>query len=287
MKRYLIRALRKLKLLKRITIYPLISISGVKFKIPIINETGIYNYLNLSEPWMQHILNKLINNEKAFIDIGINLGQTLIKVKAVNKSISYIGFEPNPLCVNYTNELIKANAFSNTEIYPVGISENSAVLKLNLFSESEYDSAASIIEDFRDPKSIKKSINVPVFNLSDLTLKKDKEIGIVKIDVDGAELEVMKGLKKIMVSDRPFILIEILPVYSTENIVRINRQNEIQNILTQNKYSIFRVIKNYEKYEEISKIDAFNIHSDLNKCEYIFSPNEKIEELIEILANNV
>ena len=137
------------------------------------------------------------------------------------------------------------------------------------------------------PRFMPISIDVPVFNLSDLTLKKDKEIGIVKIDVDGAELEVLKGLKKIMVSDRPFILIEILPVYSTENIVRINRQNEIQNILTQNKYSIFRVIKKNEKYEKISKIDSFNIHSDLNICEYIFSPNEKIEELIETLANNV
>ncbi len=287
MKKYLIRALRKFRILRRITIYPQIRISGVKFIIPIINEVGIYNYLNLSEPWMQHILGRLIDADKIFIDVGMNLGQTLIKVKAVNNSIRYIGFEPNPICVNYTNELIKANNFQNVEIYPVGISENSEVLKLNLYNDSNHDSAASIVEDFRESKSIVKSINVPVFRISDLDISGNSKIGIIKIDVEGAELEVLKGFKEKMKSDRPFILIEILPAYSIENTIRVKRQNEIQEILLESRYSIFRINKANKKFIGIAEMQKFDIHSDQNLCEYVFCPSELKTNLKNILSGTM
>ena len=40
-----------------------------------------------------------IENKK-FIDVGVNIGQTLLKLKSVSSEIDYIGFEPNPICVN-------------------------------------------------------------------------------------------------------------------------------------------------------------------------------------------
>ena len=285
MKKYLIRVLRKLQILKRISIYPSKIVAGSKFKIPIINEVGINNYLHLSEPWMQYILNRIVDSNKSFVDVGINLGQTLIKVKAQNNLVPYIGFEPNPSCLNYINEIIKVNNIHNTEIYPIGINSESTVLKLNLFSDSEHDSSASIIKDFRDPKSIKKSIYVPVFNLEDLNINTSLKVGVVKVDVEGAELEVLNGLNSIIQSDRPFILIEILPAYTLKNEVRVKRQNEIKKILNRHNYSIFRVMKIDEKYVTIIEIDSFDIHSDLNLCEYIFSPVEEKNELIKTLKD--
>jgi FkbM family methyltransferase len=287
MKKYLIRALRKIRILKRLTIYSQINIDGVKFKIPIINEVGINNYLSLSESWMHHILKRLLDTEKTFIDVGINLGQTLIKVKATNKSIRYIGFEPNPNCVNYINELIKVNNLQNIEIYPIGISDKSTVLKLNLFSDSEHDSAASIIEEFRDSNNIKRSINVPVFNISELGLTNNPKVGIIKIDVEGAELEVLKGLKERIKSDRPLMLIEILPTYSSQNANRVNRQNEILNLIIEFNYSIFRIIKAKNNFIDIKEMQSFDIHSDLNLCEYIFCPTEDKTKLKKTLANTM
>ncbi|MCB0397543.1 MAG: FkbM family methyltransferase [Flavobacteriales bacterium] len=225
-----------------------------------------------------------MSKEKVFLDVGINLGQTLIKVKAVHQAIHYIGFEPNPQCVCYTNEVIKANAFGNTEIFPVGIGEQSTILKLNLFSDSDHDSAASVVEDFRGPERVKKSINVPIFSGSDLPINTDSEIGIIKIDVEGAELEVLKGLKDQIDADRPFVMIEILPVYNRKNQQRLERQNEIQKLLSQWDYSIFRVIKSDDKFIDLIEIDSFEVHSDLNLCEYILTPNERKSKLVRALT---
>jgi len=286
MKNYLIRALRKLRILKRITIYPRITIGKTTFIIPIINETGIYNYLSLSEPWMQYILENLLDTDQTVVDVGINLGQTLLKVKAIHTSIHYIGFEPNPICVHYTNELINVNNLQNTEIYPIGISEKTTVLKLNLYSDSAHDSAASIIEDFRDSKDIKKSINVPVFRVSDLELTHHSKIGLIKIDVEGAELDVLKGLKEKIESDRPFILIEILPAYSIQHTNRINRQTEIQSLLREFNYSIFRIEKANHHFMGITELQSFGIHSDLNLCEYILCPSEHKTKLKNTLAKS-
>ncbi len=286
MKKLFIRGLRKFGILKRISIYPKVTINDHPFHIPIINETGINNYLHLSESWMQFILSKLLSPETTFLDIGVNLGQTLLKVKAVDKSIPYIGFEPNPTCVNYINNLVSANSFQDTAIYPVGISDSSSVLNLNLFSDDEHDSSASIIEDFRGSTSIKKSINVPVFKFEDISIEKASNIGVIKIDVEGAEVEVLSGIKQHLKSQRPFVLIEILPAYNAENIKRISRQDLIQDLLSECDYSFFRIVKPQGEFEHIEKIESFGIHSDLNKCDYILSPKERDTTLEHSLQIN-
>lgn len=283
MKRFFIRFLRKSGILKRITIYPNLKFEGVQITIPIINEVGVSNYLHLSEPWMQFVLKKLYNREKTFLDVGINLGQTLIKLKSVEKDAGYIGFEPNPLCVNYANELISKNSFSNVTVFPVGISESSSVLKLNLFDEAGHDSSASIVEEFRDKSKIKKTLNVPVFSWSDLDVVADKKIGIVKIDVEGAELEVLNGIKSVLESDRPYVLIEVLPVYSEDNTFRLERQKKIENILSDCNYKIYRINKKGDMFEKITSLETIGIHSDLQMCEYVFTPEEFAKDVEQLL----
>lgn len=287
MKKLLIRLFRKTGILKKISISPQIKIYGRKLKIPIINEIGISNYLHLSEPWMHHILDQLLDSEKTFIDVGVNLSQTLLKVKAINSSVSYIGFEPNPLCVFYTNEVGKQNLFEKVQIYPVGLSIESTVLNLNLYNNSDHDSGASIIEGFRDSNSITKKIHVPVFNFSDIKLSSTLRTGIIKIDVEGAELEVIQGVLKLIEEDKPYIFIEILPAYNDKNTVRIDRQNQIASILTSLNYTIYRIKKTKNEFVGLSKLDSFDIHSDINLCEYIFCPNEQCQAFEEKLNINI
>jgi len=135
-------------------------LNGKRVKIPTIGKIG-YSNLRISELWMVGLLQKLLPlKDGAFIDIGVNLGQTLVKVKCVEPDIQYIGFEPNPVCVYYTRELIKKNGFKNCELIPVGISNENGIVPLNCYS-SETDSAATIVADFRQ-QQIKYQFLVPV-----------------------------------------------------------------------------------------------------------------------------
>lgn len=254
------------------------TVSVNEMKIPLIAGLGYDNILG-TEKWMSEVLEFLIPKIKGcFLDIGVNIGQTLIKVKAINRDIIYIGFEPNPVCVFYSERLIEVNEYPFSTIIPCGVSNNNEIVTLKYFSENKTDSSASIIDQFRPDSKVLQEKNVVVLNST--ILKFDEKISILKIDVEGAEVMVIQGLLNIIEKDRPFILIEILPAYTKENIDRISRQNEIMRILKEIDYSIFKIYKNVDdSLMEIRSIEVIGIHSDLSQCDYLFVPVEKNDVL--------
>src|SRR5882724_8814387 len=81
--------------------------------IPVMGGLG-YNNVFGTEKWMSSVLKKILNrSEGCFVDVGVNIGQTLIKVKSIDRNIDYLGFEPNPVCVFYAENLIGINKFPN------------------------------------------------------------------------------------------------------------------------------------------------------------------------------
>ena len=66
---------------------------------------------------------------------------------------------------------------------------------------------------------------------------------VIKIDVEGAELEVIESLKGYIHKFQPIILMEILPSYTEGNQVRIGRQHTISAMFDELGYQIYRIIK--------------------------------------------
>jgi FkbM family methyltransferase len=280
MNKFTIRALNKLKVLKYLNVNGSILLNNKKFKIPILQRTGFDN-LFMSEPWMIDLLKIVLKiDHDGFIDIGVNVGQTLLKLKSVAENIDYIGFEPNPLCVYYTKNLIKENNLTNCKLIPVGVSDATDLGVLNFFSDSTTDSSASIITNFRPSQRVVRSEYVPLFELEQIRSKINlNKFSILKIDVEGAELEVIKSFYSAIEEYKPIILIEILPAYNAENLTRIVRQKELLEIVRSLDYSVFRVIKQNDIFIDLLEVPDIEIHSDLNSCEYVMVPNFKKEKL--------
>ena len=55
---------------------------------------------------------------------------------------------------------------------------------------------------------------------------------------------------------------------------RIERQEKIEILLSQLDYSIYRIIKS--KSISFERIESIEVHSDIDKCDYIFVPNNKV-----------
>lgn len=272
-KYYFIRILRKLKLLKYFNFE--LTKDGIIF--PIIG--AFVESVPQSELWMTDLLKKLlINSSGCFVDVGVNIGQTLIKVKQIKNDCTYIGFEPNPFCVFYVQKLININNLKNTIIIPAGISNEAGVLDLDFYSESLIDSSASIMQGFR-PGKLHHTQKVVLINSKQIEF--DLKISILKIDVEGAEYFVLKEFKDKIKTDRPLILIEILPIYSTDNIDRLNRQNAIRELIKELNYKILRIEKNREdRLKGLNSIDDIGIHSNLNHCDYLLVPIENLENIL-------
>ncbi len=279
MNQLLIRTLNKFKLLHFINVCGIIQLNKKKFKIPILQKTGLQNLLP-SELWMIDLLEIVLKvSSKGFIDVGVNIGQTLLKLKSILPEIQYIGFEPNSQCVCYTDKLITKNNLANCQLIPVGISTSSDIRVLNFMTDSISDSTASIIENFRPNNKIYRRAFIALFSIEQIKKKINLSVfSILKIDVEGAELEVIKSFYSTIENNKPIILIEILPAYNEQNKFRIKRQEEIQQILYGLNYTFFSVRKENENLIDIVEINKIEIHSDLNNCEYVVVHNSKKDD---------
>lgn len=289
MYKLILKILKRLGLLEWVNLQAKVKVNNQKVRIPVIKGIGLGNLYEF-EPWMIQLLKGIfkIKKEGAFYDVGVNIGQTLIKLKSVNIEIEYIGFEPNPICVFYSKELIKANGYQGVTIYPVGISNEDHIYSLSLFSDENTDSSASMLENFRPQQKIYRKEYIPCFSVSKITEKFDlSKMAVLKIDVEGAEKEVLESFEKRIQIDQPLILVEILPVYQEENRERLNRQISIERLLERLDYIILRIQKTEKgNFNGLLEIETIGIHSNLSWCDYLLVPNSeklKFKELSKLL----
>ncbi len=263
-----------------------ITIKDQVIQVPIIQNGDRDLACDLTETWMIAVLEPLLNqNPGTFLDVGVNLGQTLIKVKGLEPGRQYIGFEPNSTCVVYAKSLIKANQFRDCTIVPAGLFTEDALLSLECMDDGDADSSASLIKGFRPEENIQHRILVPVFQFKTIapSLPLDS-VGLIKIDVEGAELEVIQSLYPVFLDWRPITLLEVLPVYSEDNRMRQQRQEQLEGLFADLNYSFFRVEKNSgNEFIGLRKIETIGIHSDLSQCDYIVVPNELVATLSDVL----
>ena len=229
------------------------------------------------EQWMSLILNQFQKNETVrFIDVGCNIGQTMLKVLEAYEKVSYIGFDANKYCVSYCQELINNNNLQESfAVIHCALGEQNGLINIpspqNL---DKFNSSLSVIEGFRGEET-KNTVMVPCFQFDSILSDLDIDgIDVVKIDVEGAELNVLLGMKDMLKQFMPIILMEVLPVYDAKNKERLVRQKEIEKLLLELEYEIYRI----SKVDTIGfdKIEEFGIHSNLEMCDYIcISKNSK------------
>jgi len=215
------------------------------------------------------------------VDVGVNIGQTLIKIAAIDSKTQYIGFEPNPIAFCYSYRLVEENNWSQCHLYYTGLFTEESIL--TLFMDNYASSGASVLPKMREDMSrYKRKMNVPVFAADTIFSKVDFKAGLLKIDVEGAELEVLIGAKDFVRRNRPLIVLEILPVYSLERENgRYRKEREVQLIgfLNSMDYVMYRIHEDTVTLTEMSEIP---VHGQMSLTNYLFVSRHmkgKIEEV--------
>ena len=129
-KLYFLKILKKLNLLLMFNFSLTIRFNNSKIKIPFINGSGLTNFV-LKRDWLDSMIELFVKNDDVtFIDVGVNIGQTLIRVKTAYPAANYLGFEPNSTCTSYAQQLIKTNKFSNCVIQNCRANASKKILNL-------------------------------------------------------------------------------------------------------------------------------------------------------------
>lgn len=134
------------------------------------------------------------------IDIGANIGQFMFACKTLFPDAKVYSFEPDFSVF----EMLKKNAtnFDNVKTYNLALSNVKKKMKFYVSNEySEWSSLKKI-----DGKEYK--INTVHTDKGDNLLKNIKEINLLKIDVEGAEYDVISGLTKTLERTN-YLLIEV------------------------------------------------------------------------------
>lgn len=264
----IIRMLKKLRLLGLVNLTFSHKINNKVFKLPLNRKIG-YDLFFEKEPWMVNVLKNLLtlSPQKAFIDVGVNVGQTLLIAKSIKPDLVYYGFEPNPICVSYLHQLIKINALTQVSVFPVALGDQEGLGTLYLDALKPDDGNGSLVEGFRDTKG-KVGELVQVWSEKNIGMLRQVESGIIKIDVEGGELEVVKCLANIIQHQRPILICEILPVYTLGNTFRIKRQEQLLKHIQEVDYVFYRI----KQDGRLTSLKEIEVHGNVEDSNYLFVP---------------
>lgn len=148
------------------------------------------------------------------LDVGANIGNHSLFFSRYFRAV--LSVEPNPL----TLHVLRANAAlsgADVRVLPMGFAERDGVLPF--YSNRAGNLGASGFAFAGGPTNAANGerIDCPVRRgdevLRELAVGK---IGLIKLDVEGAELSALRGLVECLLRDRPFVLFESLQTEGEE-----------------------------------------------------------------------
>ncbi len=257
------------------------NLDGQQFIIPLVRNREVDYMFFWTRSWKTDLIQRLANTDGIFVDIGANIGQTLLDLRITHPAVRYVGFEPNVTCSSYLKELIRANKFENCPIIPLGLSEENRVLPLCRRKDLSTDSAGTILSDVRPGWAYDVDV-VLCFRFDDLYRSLGmKDIGFVKIDVEGAELEVLTGMRMSIQEYRPPILCEVLFTDVKADLSAHKIRNErLMQLLADLKYEVLQLIKSVDNEHVVDAKrvqefpSAYWTLENKDLCDYLFIPEE-------------
>lgn len=152
---------------------------------------------------VQRVLDRVLRTGDTFVDVGANIGMIALHARAkVGAEGRVICFEPNPDCAQAIDEHMAMNGIVNVNIRRCALGVATGRLTLSL--TSEHTGTATLATVPSAVRSIQVVVCIGDEELADVVPR------VIKIDVEGFELQVLKGLEKTIVRHRPFIITELV-----------------------------------------------------------------------------
>ncbi|MEH1802652.1 MAG: FkbM family methyltransferase [Nostoc sp.] len=170
-----------------------------------------------SELAVQEMLKKYLCRGNTFIDIGANFGlHTLYAAKLLGIQGNVFAFEPVPSNLKLLQKNVALTGVEQqVKIVPKAVSNSFEPFLQFYLPVNEVAVTASL-----DPEAGNlKNIQVANVRLDDYWRNIGLPIQLIKIDVEGAELEVLRGAENLLKEWKPSLLIEVhgfaLPNFGT------------------------------------------------------------------------
>jgi FkbM family methyltransferase len=185
---------------------------------------GIFYYGSQPhESGTEKLFRKVLRPGNVAVDIGANIGYyTRILSRLVGVGGTVIAFEPLPAAFKILE--MNCTDLSNTKLFPLALSDREG--QTNFYIRKNGDMSSL------NPDAHANKIRVKT-TTADKILKNYEKLDLIKIDVEGFELEVIYGAQELLSIQKPIVYFEFLHRFATE---RGFRFEEFETLLSKYDY---------------------------------------------------
>lgn len=222
------------------------------------------------EDLLEDVIFRLASTSSKFLDIGANMGFYSVGASMIGKNLEVMAFEPNPSIRESLKQNIELNHVEkNIEILEFALSDfiGDATFSVPAFTGSGGGSLKNLHPEEGSPSEFSVKVE-KLDNLRSQTFGTD----LIKIDVEGAEFQLIKGGIETIRENRPTIVVELLrkwmkPFESTPQ--------DVVDFLTEFDYICFAV-------GSITMKETTLINDFTNETNFIFchKDNDKHSKLL-------
>lgn len=212
---------------------------GAGLKIDMRRASGAFDVGSNELPVQEWIVSKL-GPGKAFYDVGANIGFfSLLAARAVGESGHVIAFEPVPENADSIRRNADLNALDTIIVVDVAVSSGSGEAELVL---AEHPGGATL-KSAGMPPDATRTVTVKTATLDSLVRRKDfPPPDVVKIDVEGAEVAVLQGMRGVVEDHKPSVVCEADAATKEEAEAKAR---EIEGIMRSWGYATSRLADSY------------------------------------------
>ncbi len=202
-RRVLLNALRYLKI-------PMTFKNVYGAKMVVMEGIGEEYFLSREEVGTLSVLNRFLGRGDVFVDVGAYVGFfSMYAAIKVGREGKVLAFEPNPLAYRVLLRNLKMNSVKNVIALNVALGSREEYRYLSMYDNRPV-SETTLIETNRSGKRFRVRVRRLDDVLNDLGIE---NVRMVKIDVEGWENEVLKGMAKTIERSRSILVIEKGPLF--------------------------------------------------------------------------
>ncbi len=205
------------------------------------------------EPETFAFLRENLNFGDTFLDIGAHIGLfSVVAARIVGERGRVISFEPTPGTRAVMGEVLKVNGFGDfVEVRAEAVAEKRGTTVF-------YDSGdeISVVNSLVRGEQSRNEFEVEVISLDEFVAEHGVEADCIKIDVEGSELDLLRGAEKTLSDQRPRVLLSMHPPFIPKGRQSIEH---IWEILKKHGYDIAFEGKPVDREWFCSKPELFDV----------------------------
>lgn len=265
------------KMLRMVNSTRIVDVKGLRlfFTPEVSSEFGTHVIGKWQEPETHAFFRKIFETQNSdsglFIDVGSNIGIFLLDVARLS-DFKVVGFEPSEACIKACQKSMELNQIDNFELHNCLLGSSSKMVGFQttggVEGASVYNSEAN-----ENAELVKMST---LDSIESLRHDEGKHC-IMLIDVEGHELEVIRGGKQFITDRSPLIIFEFNHVS--------RKHFTLEEILEElgSSYSLYRLRQ--DSFLDEKLIDTWNIVAVHSDSQYSQICNKLVVDDVQLNAN--